>query len=255
MRLIEKKCPNCGANLEFSENDKSCHCQYCKRSFEIERDLNDVEKFNLIYDKIQKPVKTFFFIPFVFAFIIILMISISIFFSIRNQVKDDTSPIKSDIPAQKKQESSKKEEKLLTNVSELSNSDFDSIDNHAKTEINHSGEGVNDSHHSYSINGKIKREKLYIAYKEGHNYVIPVYKANYYDFFHQENQYTVYIPILFENIEKSVTFSLGNPKLSAPEYYFNNDHSSYTYGYGSLEDAYQEVIKPLENDGYKISEK
>ena len=254
MRLIEKKCPNCGATLEFSENDKSCHCQYCKRSFEIERDLNDVEKFNLIYDKIQKPVKTFFFVPFIFAFVIILMISISIFFSIRNQIKDENSSIKNNTNTQA-EENTQEEENLLTDVSLLSNSDFDSIDNHAKSEINRSGEGVNDSHHSYSINGKVKREKLYIAYQKGHNYVIPIYKATYYDFFHQENQYTVYIPILFENIEKNVTFSLGNPTLKAPEYYFNDDHSSYTYGYSSLEDAYQEIIKPLENDGYTISEK
>lgn len=40
MRLIEKKCPNCGAGLEFKEEDKSCKCSYCHRSFEIERDNN-----------------------------------------------------------------------------------------------------------------------------------------------------------------------------------------------------------------------
>ena len=38
MRLVEKKCPNCGANLSFGENEKSCKCEYCKREFEIERD-------------------------------------------------------------------------------------------------------------------------------------------------------------------------------------------------------------------------
>ena len=67
MRLIEKKCPNCGANLEFDENDKSCKCQYCKRSFEIERDTDNLDKFNLIYDKMQKPVKAFFMIPFIYT--------------------------------------------------------------------------------------------------------------------------------------------------------------------------------------------
>ena len=29
MRLIEKKCPNCGADLEFKDNDKSCKCSHC----------------------------------------------------------------------------------------------------------------------------------------------------------------------------------------------------------------------------------
>ena len=41
MRLIEKKCPNCGANIEFEDDAKSCKCEYCKRSFEIERDNAD----------------------------------------------------------------------------------------------------------------------------------------------------------------------------------------------------------------------
>lgn len=40
MKLIEKKCPNCGASLSFNDNDNSCICEYCKRIFEIERETN-----------------------------------------------------------------------------------------------------------------------------------------------------------------------------------------------------------------------
>ena len=28
MKLIEKKCPNCSASLEFKENDKNCQAVY-----------------------------------------------------------------------------------------------------------------------------------------------------------------------------------------------------------------------------------
>ena len=254
MKLIEKKCPNCGAALEFEESDKSCKCQYCKRSFEIERDTDNLEKFNLIYDKIQKPMQTMFLIPFfIIVGIIILFIAIRVFSAINNPVVESSTDIdipNIDIPFLEEET----EEKLLMNVSELSNSDFDSIDNHSTPEISHTGQGVNNADHSYSIDGKITREKLYIAYKEGQNYVIPIYKATYRDFFHQNDRHTVYIPIVFENIEKNVLFSLGNAKLSAPEYYFNEDHSSFTYGYGSLEEAYNNVIKPYEEE-YQISEK
>ena len=258
MKLIEKKCPNCGATLEFNETDKSCKCNYCKRSFEIERDTDNLDKFNLIYDKmygnletIQKPFKFFFLIPIVFFIIIFLIILFNVF-HFQTKTKSTDSGERNSITSN--EISAQDSEKLITNVSELSNSDFDSIDNHAKGEINHSGEGINNANHSYSINGKIKREKLYVAYKEGSNYIIPVYKATYYDFFHQENQYTVYIPILFENIESNVIFSLGNPTLKAPEYYFNSEKTSYTYGYGSMDDVYNEVIVPLKTD-YQISEK
>ncbi|MBR3210386.1 MAG: hypothetical protein IKF71_00415 [Bacilli bacterium] len=54
MKLIEKKCPNCGASLEFSENDKSCKCQYCKRGFEIERESDDSDEYSLVEQKADK---------------------------------------------------------------------------------------------------------------------------------------------------------------------------------------------------------
>ena len=81
MRLVEKKCPNCGADLEFDENAKSCKCNYCKRSFEIERDLNDVEKFNLIYDKIQQPMNKAMTIPFIMVGAFIFIVAAIIVFS------------------------------------------------------------------------------------------------------------------------------------------------------------------------------
>ena len=40
MRLVEKKCPNCGGELKFSFEDKETTCEFCGRSFEIERDEN-----------------------------------------------------------------------------------------------------------------------------------------------------------------------------------------------------------------------
>ena len=45
-----------------------------------------------------------------------------------------------------------------------------------------------------------------------------------------------------------------NPQLKAPEYYFNDDHSSFSYGYGSLDDAYNNVVKSLIDQGYTVTE-
>ena len=60
MKIIEKKCPNCGAGLEFNENDKSCRCEYCKRSFEIERENSGTGSYN--YNLVQKGFSIFFII-------------------------------------------------------------------------------------------------------------------------------------------------------------------------------------------------
>ena len=40
MKLIEKKCPNCGAKLSFESTDKEVTCKYCDQSYEIEREIN-----------------------------------------------------------------------------------------------------------------------------------------------------------------------------------------------------------------------
>jgi hypothetical protein len=40
MKLVEKKCPNCGGSLKFNYEDKETTCEFCGRSFEIERDDN-----------------------------------------------------------------------------------------------------------------------------------------------------------------------------------------------------------------------
>lgn len=252
MKLIEKKCPNCGANLEFNDNDKSCKCSYCKRSFEIERDMtkSDItEQFDL--KPLDKAFSVLAFVIFLFIFTVAACLIVVIFHIIFSSPKSNSSQgskeydVISDIT---------KEKGFIENISQLSNSNLSSIEHRAKMRISYRGEGVNDAHHSYSRTGEPKREKLYVAYKSDGNYIIAIYKANYHDFFHQENNYTVYVPVVFENVKGDITFNLGDGEVRAPEYYFNSEKTSYTYGYSSFEEAYNNVVKPLEGE-YKITEK
>ena len=48
MRLVEKKCPNCGGALKFGIEDRETHCDYCGKSFEIERDSDKTSKEDLL---------------------------------------------------------------------------------------------------------------------------------------------------------------------------------------------------------------
>jgi len=265
MRLIEKKCPNCGASLEFNDSDKSCKCQYCHRAFEIERDLNVADladQFNLSELKgtagtAAKVIGGVVVGHYVIAALIGLF-ALGMFGVIGYNAYKHMSTVKNktaDNPIQDILEELEDSNTLLSDVSELSNRDFETIDFDARMEISHSAKGVNDSRHSYSLDGSATREKIYIAYKEDSNYLVVVMKGTYKDVFHQESQYTIYMPVVYQNIEKNnLSFTLANPKLDAPEYYFGNDKTSYYYGYGSLEEAYNAVVKPLE-DEYKISEK
>jgi uncharacterized protein YbaR (Trm112 family) len=42
MKLVEKKCPNCGAGLSFNTGDKEVTCKYCNAVFDIEHDISDL---------------------------------------------------------------------------------------------------------------------------------------------------------------------------------------------------------------------
>ena len=248
MKFKEKKCPNCGADLEFSETDKTCKCQYCKRSFEIERDLSDIEKFNLVYDKIHKPMKMFFIIPLAIFCIIFIFVVVMIIGSMRKQETNDTSIFEEykDLIVDK--------ENLLTDVNEIKNRDFDIIDSQASMQINRVSDGVNDANHSFSVDGDITREKLYVISGENYNKLVIIYKATYEDFFHQEDRHTLYIPVIYENIEKDVISSLGNARVTDHIYYLSSDKSCLTYGYTTFDEAYQENVASYAED-YKITEK
>ena len=248
MRLIEKKCPNCGANLEFDENDKSCKCTYCKRSFEIERDTDNLDKFNLIYDKMQKPVKTFMMIPFIFAFVIIVIIAISIFTQFRRTGTEKTSDFggSSDVV--------EKKDAFIQDASELTNENLDTLDHKCYSVVHQSVTGRSDTTYSYQITGEPRVKNVYVAAKEDSNYIISIYEVIYHNFFNQSDQQTVYVPVVFENVKNSVSIALTSGKNPSPEYYLNADHSTYIYAYGSFEDAYNGVVKTLEGE-YTISEK
>lgn len=40
MKLVQRKCPSCGATLSFDENAKEVTCEYCKQKITIEREEN-----------------------------------------------------------------------------------------------------------------------------------------------------------------------------------------------------------------------
>jgi len=231
MRLIEKECPNCGAGLSFTPEDKSCKCEYCKREFEIERDTDKAkalaDQFNLL--ELRAPLKAFskifgiftigsfistIFISLIFVAMMIFMV-LGIIGSINKNSKIN-------------------DENIVTENSDLTARDNDAIDLNAKITIMKN----NDTLGTYSLRGTPEREKIYIISKDEENILIPVYEVTYQDFFESEYKYTIYVPVTFKDVKTknhSIAFSLGKGIIDAPEYYFNLEHSDYAYGYQELE--------------------
>ena len=91
MRIIEKKCPNCGANLEYKVGERDVKCASCRRAYAVEYDhdivdpevqlkakdlqlkiLEDYEKGRKV-SKILMPIfLTFFAIMFIVALVMIV---------------------------------------------------------------------------------------------------------------------------------------------------------------------------------------
>ena len=251
MKLIEKECPNCGAGLSFTPEDKNCKCEYCKREFEIVRDTDKAkslaDQFNL--SELKAPLKTFSkifgiytigsIITSIFIFLVFAVIMISIIFGI--------------ITAGNNKESISNQENIVTDEKDLTKRDLDTIDLNAKITIMKKDDDLGD----YTLKGSPVGEKLYIISKDEENILIPVYKTTYQNFFETEHVYTIYVPVTFKDVKtknNSIAFSLGKGVIDAPEYYFNLEHSDFAYGYQDLE-ALDTEIRNKYNDYNIVEEK
>ena len=249
MKLVEKKCPNCSGQLKFDENDKSCKCEYCKSEFEIERNMTQADFLNQFDLKPLKRISIFIYITFLIIFFIIAFFIITITTQI---FKGNTTNKDNNIFNIDKMFNS--EEKIVKNISELSSFDIKGIETSSKLLIGQTAEGVNDLKYSFKLNGNINIEKTYLAYKDGSNYVITICKARYQNFFNQDSIFTVFIPVVFQDVKSNSVSSVYSGEVSAPEFYLNDEKTTFVHAYSSFEEAYDNVVKPLEND-YKISEK
>ena len=85
MKLVEKKCPNCGADLKFDKEDTEIRCKYCDTCYEIQRDAslddlvknvfdaNDFILHRKMINRVGKGIFIFAGIMFVFIFVMFII--------------------------------------------------------------------------------------------------------------------------------------------------------------------------------------
>ena len=89
MKIIEKKCPNCGGNLDFKVGERDVRCESCRRKFAVEydTDLNDMTEKAMdalkAADISLRPVRKFMLAMIIGFFIIV---AIAVTFSIIHMV-------------------------------------------------------------------------------------------------------------------------------------------------------------------------
>ena len=259
MKLIEKKCPNCGASLEFSETAKSCKCDYCHRTFEVERDtkidVSDIAKqFNLSelekgLSQLEEPAKAMgkaFIIIFSLIFIFIVSVVVLSFHGMSNN---------KDVFGEEKDN-----KVIASNIKNIDNSSLKLLESEASSFNDVKGE--NSTKYSYKVEDN-EMYKYILAYKDKKNYVFIVQKVLYINFFNNDDKKYVYVPVKYENVyskldrfEDSTENIIDGSKVDAPEFYLNDEKTSYIRGgYADYNQFIEEKINTLKNDGYKISEK
>ncbi len=80
MKITEKKCPNCGANLKFKAGEHNAHCESCRRDFVIEYEVDETG--NLREDFNLTPAMTLFGKIVAIHSVIIILISIAMIIAI-----------------------------------------------------------------------------------------------------------------------------------------------------------------------------
>ena len=91
MKIIEKKCPNCGANLDFKVGERDITCKSCRRKFAVQYDGVDFSQLseqalNALKDADinLQPVRRMIFIIVAIFFVFALTAAICSFISISN---------------------------------------------------------------------------------------------------------------------------------------------------------------------------
>ena len=82
MKIIEKKCPNCGGNLDFKVGERDVKCESCRRKFAVEYDADISDLSEKAMDALKaadvslRPVGRMFIVIFC-AFFVIAAIGIT----------------------------------------------------------------------------------------------------------------------------------------------------------------------------------
>lgn len=262
MRLIEKKCPNCGAELKFGFEDKETKCEYCGKSFEIERtteekkDLYNADNYKIFEDATQtisKGLGVFFLIPVIFIFVVGIIIFVSLrIFSARpsHETKVEERKIvdnetieemnKKEEEYQKTAEDKLKEAGFVLSFSDLSKQNISDIKDNSISILNKELERNDAFLFPY---GKWSYVGMYLVTNDRGNNLFDVYKIN---FKINGKQYAYYAGIRYLGVKvidgklamDMNGFILGSSNMRSGKY-------RYTFGYDSTKDFFNKNIRGL----------
>lgn len=242
MKLVEKTCPKCGANLEFKPEDKEVRCSYCNKSFIIEEDpthklVNNVaDSFNLVAKTVGLGIGVQIAIG-VIIFLVALGIIVAAFFNIF--ISDDSDTDDKFFETVEKEKDSKVpamgDTTALQTLAVITKEDQAKIEKKSLTCINKwnkTGERltlVSSKHLGY-----------YLAASKSFSTLYDVYELQYKD---ASSLHTVYTGVKYSNTTyKDKTLNVSNPQIFGD---IKSLEMASVWGYDSVEDLYNSINTPL----------
>ncbi len=227
MKIIEKKCPNCGAKLEFNLEDKETKCKYCNSEFIIENNNENSKKINMddIDLKFAKRVTKLHFLFVGIVTLLIIGTFIFIMFMIFTSFKSFN---KSSNFFDKEHAETKKDEQSLKDITsemdeKFSNKAVKELDKWKGYTTTYERVGEPEKVGFYYLKNSVSVKLIYVYKQEFSNGV--------------ENK-TIYAAVSFVGI--SVDSIGATPFVDTNKIDLNENE--YVYGYENIEDLYDSVI-------------
>lgn len=242
MRIIEKKCPNCGANLEFNVGDKETKCKYCNTSFIIEDNNTNENKFSL--DNINlKYIKTFTAVHMVITGVIMIIIIstfIFVFYNVFRMITDESKSSEfSDFFEEVEKQKEKQEEKSKPKLEEISTE----LDNKFEKASKESDQKMKGLLTTYEL---LESERVGFYYLKNSVSVKIIYVIK--DTYSNGTE-TKEIYKAFNFVGMSIDSISTTPFKNSKVIKFND--MEFTYGYDSLEELYDNSVSN-QIVGYKM---
>lgn len=236
MKLVEKTCPNCGANLEFNFGDKEVKCKYCNKSYLIEGydNTNYQNNLNIDLNLVTKTTQSIISIPFIIFIIIFSIITIFIGYTTFKIVSIDHKSISEN------NETYEENTESLNFLNSITTEMSDKITSKSISTIN----AWNKTNDNFILDSS-KHLGYYLATNGNFSTLYDIFELVYKD---ENKQYTVYTGVKYSNVKNNEgNINLGNSSIfgSIKQCGFNN-----LWGYDTVEDLYNNINTPFNETLY-----
>ncbi len=255
MKLIEKKCPNCGAGLSFDKDSQDVTCEYCKKSYVISKSKDDkgsydnidkkiiADYYNLIQKRNNGAKAIVILVTIIASFIVILTVS-GILEVARNFDKDNYF--------EREQVVEEKKENYITEFEHIDEKSLEIFHKETEKSLGHLNdriwEDVTISDWAYAgmylLNNKDEDAKDFDKVNE----LYDVYKKT---IVGKDINLEVYAAVVYSNLKLNddniVSNSFKGNTVSSMTF-INGGTSSFVQGYLNNEDLYNKVIRSKSGD-------